>query len=279
MVVNPILYQMQTEKYPDIYKDYQAVKSGVSPEEDKYNVAFEALPIAGRINNFADKMSAREYTSAMGIGALAVLNGPEELGDIISAYKQIKGEYKKPYDNKIAQHPFSFFRGTILNDYLNPNSPKCLNKTLAKWLIDKDTTLMQSGLGGFISKLFNIETKEIPTNIPDITYIPEKPSYIGAKQFITNNPFAEMTARTLTRTPKLGVAALSGIEAAHVAHEVSEGGDLWPEVGKSALSLTATLAATGYGGAIGAKYGGPLGSLAGMGLGAITGYKTSQLLS
>ena len=64
-----------------------------------------------------------------------------------------------------------------------------------------------------------------------------------------------------------------------MAHEVSEGGDLWPEVGKSALSLTATLAATGYGGAIGAKYGGSLGSLAGMGLGAITGYKTSQLLS
>ena len=279
MVISPVLYQMQTEKYPDIYKDYQAVKSKVSPEEDKYNVAFEALPIAGRINNFADKMSAREYTSAMGIGALAVLNGPEELGDIVSAYKQIKGEYKKPYDNKIAQHPFSFFRGTILNDYLNPNSPKCLNKTAAKWLLDKDTTLMQSGLGNFISKLFNIETKEIPTNIPDITYTEKIPNYIGAKQFLTNNPFAEITARALTRTPKLGVAALGGIEAAHVAHEVSEGGDLWPEVGKSALSLTATLAATGYGGAIGAKYGGPLGSLAGMGLGAITGYKTSQLLS
>ena len=279
MVVNPVLYQMQTEKYPDIYKDYQAVKSRVSPEEDKYNVAFEALPIAGRINNFADKMSAREYTSAMGIGALAVLNGPEELGDIISAYKQIKGEYKKPYDNKIAQHPFSFFRGTILNDYLNPNSPKCLNKTAAKWLIDKDDSLWETNLGTLFSKLFNVEVKEIPTNIPDITYTSETPNRIFAKQFITNNPFAEITARTLTRTPKLGVAALGGIEAAHVAHEVSEGSDLWPEVGKSALSLTATLAATGYGGAIGAKYGGPLGSLAGMGLGAITGYKTSQLFS
>ncbi len=279
MTVNPILYRYQTDKYPGIYNDYQELTSKFSPSGDENNIVFEALPIAGRINNFADKMSAREYTTAAGLGALAVLNGPEELGDIVSAYRQIKGKYQRPYNNKIAQHPFSFFRGTILNDYLNPNSPKCLNKKAASWLIDKDTTLMQSGLGGLVSKIFNIKTRELPTSIPDIDYSEKFPKYVLAKQFITKSSLGEITARALTRTPKLGVAALGGIEAAHIAHETSKGGNFWQEAGKSALNLTATLAATGYGGAIGAKYAGPAGSLIGMGLGAITGYKVSQLIS
>lgn len=278
MKINPILYQNQVDKFPDIYRDYQDVKSRVAPSQEDYNPVFEATPIFNRVNSFAERMSARDYTSAIGMGALAVLNGPEELDDVVSAYKQIKGKYQKPYDNKIAQHPFSFFRGTILHDYMNPNSPKCFDKVSARKWLDRDTTLMQSRLGAFISKLFNIETKEIPTSIPDITHTEKIPNFIGAKQFVTNNPFGEMTARALTRTPKLGVAALGGIEAIHTANEVSKGGDLLEEAGKSALSLTATLAATGYGGAIGAKYGGPAGSLAGMGLGAIAGYNLAHLI-
>ena len=88
----------------------------------------------------------------------------------------------------------------------------------------------------------------------------------------TNNPFKDILARAMTRTPVLGVAAMGGIEtAAHVAHEVKNGKNFFEEAGKSAVTLATTLGATGILGAIGAKHLGPTGSLLGIGLGAITG--------
>ncbi len=275
MKINPILYENQSDKFSEIYSDYQDIKSKFNQTQD--NAALDAIPVFGRLNNFANQVSSRDYTTAMGLGALAVLNGPEELNDIFSAYNKIKKGFPKPvtfhsgYDNKYAQHPFSFFRGTILNDYLNPNSPKCVSKTLAKWVNKRDTTLMQSNLGNIVSKIFGIETKEVPTTIEDITHVPEKPSYIGAKQFITKNPAGDIIARALTRTPKLGVAALGGIEAVHVAHETSKGKNVFEELGKSAVTLGTTLGATGILGALGAKHLGPTGSLIGMAMGGASG--------
>ena len=75
------------------------------------------------------------------------------------------------------------------------------------------------------------------------------------------------------------VGALAGIEASHVAYAVGAGSDLLKEAGKSAITLTTTLAASGYLGAIGAKYAGPYGSLVGVGLGSILGYKVAKALN
>ena len=231
----------------------------------------------GRINSLPDKLENKDYTPAMGLVSLAVLNGPEDLRDVFSAYKQIKNKFPKPvtfhsgYDNKIAQHPFSFFRGTILNDYLNPSSKECPNPKAAEWIIRQDKTLWDTKLGEWFKKKFNIETSHTITNIEKINSTATNKRVVHAKIFKCNNPFKDIIARAMIRTPILGVAAMGGIEAAHIAHEVKNGKNFFEEAGKSTVTLATTLGATGILGAIGAKHLGPTGSLLGIGLGAITG--------
>ena len=282
MAINPVILQFGEEKFPEIYSDYKNLKNSISGESSS-NVIFEGLPMYGRINSIPDKLENKDYTPAMGLVSLAVLNGPEDLRDVMSAYKQIKDGFKDPhfhsgYDNKIAQHPFSFFRGTIMNDYLNPSSKDCPNPKAAAWIIRQDKTLWDTKLGNWVQKKLGIEVDEKVTQIQDIASTSVDKKLVLAKVFKTNNPFKDILARAMTRTPVLGVAAMGGIEAAHVAHEVKNGKNFFEESGKSLLTLGTTLAATGILGAIGAKHLGPTGSLAGIGLGAITGAAVNRVL-
>lgn len=283
MAINPVMLQFGEEKFPEIYSDYKNLKNSISGDNSS-NVIFEGLPMYGRINSIPDKLENKDYTPAMGLVSLAVLNGPEDLRDVFSAYKQIKNKFPKPvtfhsgYDNKIAQHPFSFFRGTILNDYLNPSSEECPNPKAAAWIIKQDKTLWDTKLGEWFKKKFNIETALDVTNIEQIDSTPTHKRLVPAKVFKCSNLFKDITARAMTRTPVLGVAAMGGIEAAHVAHEVKNGKNFFEESGKSLLTLGTTLAATGILGAIGAKHLGPTGSLAGIGLGAISGAAVNRVL-
>ncbi len=285
MQINPILYQYQADKFPDIAKDYISVKNAVDKKDNsKASPVFEAVPVYGRINTLPEKLEQKDYAPAMGIVSLAILNGPEEISDVFSVYNQIRKGFPKPvtfhsgYDNKKAQHPFSFFRGTILHEYMNPLSPKCPHPKLAAMLIRQDKTLWDTKIGEWFKKKFEIEEDQIKTHIEDIDFTPENKNYVPAKVFKAKNPFADISARALTRTSTLGALALGGIEAAHVAHEVSNGKNFFEEAGKSAATLGVTLGATGVLGAIGAKYLGPTGSLAGMGLGAIAGAAVSNAI-
>ena len=282
MAINPVMLQYGEEKFPEIYSDYKNLKNSISGESSS-NVIFEGLPMYGRINSIPDKLENKDYTPAMGLVSLAVLNGPEDLRDVMSAYKQIKDGFKDPhfhsgYDNKIAQHPFSFFRGTILNDYLNPSSKECPNPKAAAWLIKQDKTLWDTKLGNWVQKKLGIKQSDMLTDIEQIDSIPANKRRVPAKVFKCSNLFKDILARAMTRTPVLGVAAMGGIEAAHVAHEVKNGKNFFEESGKSLLTLGTTLAATGILGAIGAKHLGPTGSLAGIGLGAISGAAVSHVL-
>ena len=283
MAINPVMMQYGDEKFPEIYSDYKSLKNSISGESSS-NVIFEGLPMYGRIYSIPDKMEKKDYTPAMGMISLAVLNGPEDLRDVFSAYKQIKNKFPKPvtfhsgYDNKIAQHPFSFFRGTILNDYLNPSSKECPNPKAAAWLIKQDKTLWDTKFGEWIQKKLDIKKGDMLTDIEQIDSTPKLKKKVYANIFKTNNPFKDILARAMTRTPVLGVAAMGGIEAAHVAHEVKNGKNFFEESSKSLLTLGTTLAATGILGAIGAKHLGPTGSLAGIGLGAISGAAVSSTI-
>lgn len=283
MAINPVMLQYGNENFPEIYNDYQNIKVSVS-QESSSNIVFEGLPMYGRVNSVPEKLESKDYAPAMGLVSLAVLNGPEDLRDVMSAYKQIKEGFPKPrtvhsgYDNKIAQHPFSFFRGTILNEYLNPFSKNCPNPKAAAWLIRKDKTFWDTKIGEWVSKVFHVKEANITTDIVQIDSLPANKSYVSAKIFKTNNPFADITARAMTRTPVLGAAALGAIEAAHVIHETANGKNFFEEAGKSAVTLGATLGATGILGAIGAKHLGPTGSLIGMGLGAITGAAVNKAI-
>ena len=278
--VNPIMYQYQADKLLQIQQDYEEVKGSVD-KENKLPSVFDVIPTFRRIEKVPDKIENSDFVPASGLVALAVLNAPEDWRDMKSAYSQIKsGLTDKPfipsYNYKIAQHPFSFFRGTLLHKFVNPKTSPC--PKLAKWLFKNDTTLWNTKLRDYVAKKFNIKESWIKTSIKNITYTDAHPSYIDAKSFITKSTFGELTARAMTRTTKIGTIVLGGLEAAHLVKEISDGENAIKSTAKSAINLVSSIAGIGYGGAIGAKYIGPVGSLVGMGLGAIAGNQVSKLL-
>ena len=278
--INPILYQNELSKLPQIRSDYEDVKKRVDKEGNLSSI-FDICPIFRRVERVPDKIEAEDYIPAAGLVSLAVLNAPEDWRDMKSAYRQLKSGVKKEnftisYDYRTAQHPFSFFRGTLLHKFVNPDTSPC--PKLAKWLLKNDTTLMETKLGDFITKKFDIERSQIDTKIQNITSTKANPSFIGAKQFTTKSAFGELTARAMTRTTKIGAAVLGGLEAAHMLKEISDGENAIKATAKSAVNFASSIAGIGYGGAIGAKHFGPVGSLVGMGLGAIAGNKINDFI-
>ena len=282
-MINPILYQNQVDKYPEIYNDYQNMRMAVQGKSS--DAALEAVPFYGKINSLPDKLEQKDYLPATGIATLAIMNGPEEINDVMSAYKQIKNGFPKPvsfhsgYDNKKAQHPFSFFRGTILHKYLNPLSEDCPNPKIAGWLLRQDKCLWDTKFGEWVQEKFKIKTDFEKSNIERIDSIKNNKKFVKAKVFLTNTPIKDLIARTLTRTTKLGTLALGSIEATHIAHEVSNGKNFFEEAGKSALTLGTTTVATGVLGAIGAKHLGPTGSLVGISAGTLIGSLTNKAVN
>ena len=276
--VNPIMYQNQIDKLPQIQQDYEEVKNTVD-KENKLPSIFDIIPTFRRVERVPDKVEHSDFVPATGLVALAVLNAPEDWRDMKSAYAQIKasalGEKFTPsYDYKTAQHPFSFFRGTLLHKFVNPKTSPC--PKLAKWLFKNDTTLIQTRLGDWLIDKFKVKEDFVSTKIKNITCSPNEQNYIKARQFKTK-PFIELTARAMTRTTKIGTAVLGGLEAAHLLKEISDGENAIKATAKSAINLTSSIAGIGYGGAIGAKYFGPAGSLVGMGIGAILGNSVAKI--
>ncbi len=278
--INPIMYQNQIDKLPQIQQDYEEVKNTVD-KENKLPSIFDIIPTFRRVERVPDKVEHSDFVPETGLVALAVLNAPEDWRDMKSAYAQIKasalGEKFTPsYDYKVAQHPFSFFRGTLLHKFVNPKTSPC--PKLAKWLFKNDTTLWNTKLGKLVTEKYNIDEKFIDTTVKNITHTEQNPIFINANKFITKSTFGELTARAMTRTTKIGTAVLGGLEAAHLIKEISDGENAIKATAKSAINLTSSIAGIGYGGAIGAKYFGPVGSLVGMGLGAIAGNNISKLI-
>lgn len=278
--INPILYQNEVNKLPQIQRDYEDVKEQVDKENELTSI-FDVCPIFRRLEHVPDKIEASDYVPAAGLVSLAVLNAPEDWRDMKSAYRQIKSgaegkKFTPSYDYKTAQHPFSFFRGTLLHKFVNPDTSPC--PKFAKWLLKNDTTLWDTKLGDLATKIFDIKSMKIDTKIDNITSTKENPIHIRAKQFVTKSPFGELTARAMTRTTKIGAAVLGGLEAAHLVKEISDGENAIKATAKSAVNFVSSVAGIGYGGAIGAKYFGPVGSLVGMGVGAIVGNKVSDLI-
>ena len=173
-----------------------------------------------------DECEKKDRICAKGLAAIALMNGPNDIDDIVSAWKEIKSGFKAKnpdgYDPKKAQHPFSFFRGTVFHKYLNPNSEKCINKDLAEWIIKNDKSLTETKFGDWILKLLKTEENKkilMETNIDDITHTKLKPRKVLAKAYTSPTKFGELTARALARTPKYAVGALGSIAAIHAAYD------------------------------------------------------------
>ena len=272
MTIESVVNNYSTEKVADIIKDYQQIrqKFGVTKSKEPET---EAPWWSGDLGS---EIADKDYLCAKALTSMAILNGPTDIDDWHSAWKQIKTGFKEKmpdgYDPKVAQHPFSFFRGTVLHEYLNPNSEKCINKKLARHVVENDVSLAETKFGEWIMKKLGIEeVGKVSTKIQSLQHTVDSPDYVHAKVFKSKNIFGDLTARALTRTSKYGAYALGGLGALHAAHEIADGENPIKEIAETTLQVGATLAGVGYLGAIGYKHLGAFGSLVGMGLGTALG--------
>ncbi len=273
MAIDAIMNQYRAEKVPDIIKDYREVQQKLGAKCPTCSKETEAPWWSG---DLGEEIADKDYMCAKALTTMAIMNGPTDVDDFHSAWKQIKSGFKDKmldgYDPKVAQHPFSFFRGTVFHEYLNPNSEKCVNKNWAKYVIKNDVSLADTKFGEWIRKKVGFkEAGRTDTLVKDLTHTENKPRYVEAKIFKSKNLFGDLTARALTRTSKYGAYALGGLGALHAAHEIADGENPIKEVAKTALQVGTTLAGVGYLGAVGYKHLGTLGSLIGMGVGTAIG--------
>ena len=274
-MISKILLNNNPNNFYQIQQDYEKTRKSVDKKDETSSI-FDIVPQVQKAEQLQNSNSA----STPAIATLALLNAPEDIRDMQGACKQIssliKGEkFVPPYDYKIAQHPFSFFRGTLLNNFVNPNTspfPK-----LAKWLLNQDKTLMETKLGDWICKIFNLQEYSISTTIKNITYTCNKPFFVKAKVY-KGNKLGTLTARALTRTPKLGVLALGAIEGIDTLSDVANGENIFETTAKSATNLLGSITLSGYCGAIGSKIFGVTGSMLGTGIGNFVNNKLNNIL-
>ncbi len=274
-MISKILLNNNLNNFYQIQQDYEKARKSVD-KKDEISSIFDIVPQVQKAEQLQNSNSA----STPAIATLALLNAPEDIRDMQGVCKQIssliKGEkFVPPYNYKIAQHPFSFFRGTLLNNFINPKTspfPK-----FAKWLLKKDITLLQTKFGKWFCKKFNVEQTHITTNIKDITYTKATPNYIKAKVF-EGNIWGTLTARALTRTPKLGVLALGAVEGIDILSDVANGENFFKATAKSATNLLGSITLSGYYGAIGSKMFGVTGSMLGTGIGNLANNKLNNML-
>ena len=247
---------------------------------DRNLALLRKAPILERFDYVIGKLKQGEYISATTMGILSIIYGPEDLREVGSAYEQIKSLLKgvKPteeYNYKIAQHPYSFFRGSILHRALNPFVVKNVDYdnlsefgkwwhrtviNIKRWLVREDKALIDTKLGEKVLKIFNIDIKRITTPIEEITQDGIKKNLVDAYQFISDSKFGNLTARAMTRVPVIGTIADATIEALEIKNDIKDGENFFESTGKAIVRYTTSTLITSYFGAVGSKLG-PVGSL------------------
>lgn len=281
MPINPVLFQNEISKIPDIQKDYETICNHVCSNDQKASI-FDMLPPLNRLTSVDNHKKKENKLENAGLIAMAAVNLPEDIRDLSDMTKQIKSalkgdnSFKQAYDYSKAQHPFSFFRGTLMRKLVHPDTspfPK-----IAERMRNADTTLLDTDFARKFKQKYNINTNDIITKIKDIKSTCKNPVFVKAYKITGGNPFTELTVRALARTPKIGVLAYGAIETANCAGNISNGENPFKAVYNSTIDLTTSLIGMGFGGAFGAKHFGAAGSLLGMGIGTILGKLTANEL-
>lgn len=254
------------DKTNNAFNDYLIVKSFIDRKQID-QVSFKNAP--GLMSNLSESGNENDHICAKALIAMAVLNGPTDIEEFVGAAKQIRemfgGKKADDYNHRIAQHPFSFFRGTVLHNYLNPNSEKCISKNLAKKIIKADKSIFETKFGKWIRKKLGIEIKRsIPTKVESIEHTEKHPRYVQAFVLKSPNEIADLTGRAMLRTTKFGTIVLGTLGAIHAGYRIKEGKDVKESLTKAAVEVGTSVVAVGYLGALGCKYGRTLGSLTGV---------------
>jgi len=274
-LVSKVFY-LNSDKYPAIVNDYQQVKEHVQNKQSTdYACLFEALPPVRRTLSIPDKIKHGEIATALGMASLALINLPEDISDIKGAINQLKGAAPK-YDYTKCQHPFSFVKGTLLNDFADIT--KATNKDLAEKILNSDKILAQTVFGEKVLSILGVEkVDKVTTKIHAIGSTEKNPKFIKANVY-EGTLFGKTTARMMERTTKWGIIAMALLETPKIAKEFCNGDTISEKVEngskqtlKAGINVAVMTAGIGYMGAIGAQKFGPIGSLVGMGAGAILG--------
>ena len=286
-MVSQVLYYNQNQQYPSIQQDYRDIKKHFdkadSADTSVGKAALEAIPTFRRVSSLGEKMNNGDVLPALGLASLALINLPEDMRDVNSAWKQLTDKNFKPsYNYKEVQHPFSFFRGTMLHNLIDPNTTK--HPELAQKLWSADKTFAATNIGQKILTFLGVkDIDDIETKIENIGSTKERPKFVTAKIYKSKNIFGDLTARAMNRTTKIGVIALAALELPKLFKAMNQDDSIGEQAGntikqtaKSGINVASITAGIAYGGAIGAKHLGPIGSLIGMGAGAILGSTASN---
>lgn len=256
-------------------------RSGVDRRENpSLFYALEAVPTFRRTLSIPDKIEHGETATALGMASLALINLPEDISDIKGAINQLKGAAPK-YDYTKCQHPFSFFRGTMLKDFANPN--KSNNPKLAQKILNSDKSLAQTNFGiKFLNRIGVGIDDIVETKIHSIGSTKENPLFVSANVY-NGSKLGKLTAHAMERTTKWGLVATALLETPRIAKAFCKGDGIFEkgengskQVVKSAINVASITAGIGYIGAIGHNKFGAIGSLVGMGAGAILGGYVSK---
>lgn len=281
--IEAIYAQTSPNTTNEALNDYVKVQKVITPNEQA-PVVFKDIPAWN--GDLKKEYENNDHACAKGIVTMAILNGPTDIEEFVSAVKQIRelfgGEPSGYYNHKIAQHPFAFFRGTILQDYLNPNSDKCVDRNWAIKILKTDKSLFETKLGAWLRSKLGVRINgRLVTEIEDLDHSYESPHKVEALILGSSNEFADLTARALLRTTKFGTLTLCGLGALHAGYRIKDGKDPQKELAKAAIEVATTITAVGYLGGAGHKYFGTLGSITGTALGLATGaasHKTAEKL-
>lgn len=238
------------------------------------------------------KINKKDYPGALIVASQAAINLPNTIDDAIDAIdqtdkflkskfygKNFKYTYKKAYNFKNAQHPFSYFRGTLLKDLANPNSPHCPSKPLAIWLSMHDVTLCDTTFGRTIKRALGVQQTQVKTSIKHLSSTDTKKINVKAYKFVSKSSLGKLTARSMTRVPVFGLAVAGALEGCQVINEVKQGKNAVRSIGKAAVRLASSTALTAVLGAIGATVAGPAGSIIGISIGGLLGNKVAEAIA
>jgi hypothetical protein len=273
--------------YPQLQKDVRDVKEQVgqvdSVDEKLEKSVFGSLPPVRRVMSLSDKFNNGDTVAGVGLASLAIVNLPEDIRDMKAGYRQLEAKFKgtaytAPYEYAKYQHDFSFFKGTLLQNWMNKIQTEAGKEKVAKWYA-MDESLYNSKFGEKVKGFLGINDGPFVAT--------EGKNVFGKKlvvsEVVAKNGFAELTGRAMKRLPILSVVALALLELPKIFKSMNKGdsiseqaGNTVKQTGKSAINVTSILAGIGYGGAFGAKKFGAVGSLVGMGVGAVIGATASN---
>ena len=270
--------------------DEEAVRKTKEKNKILSNAALETVPVFGKAPEITERVKSKDYPGAAIVASQLALDFPNLIDDAVDAVDQLdkiiktklcgdgyKYMYKKAYNFKKAQHPFSYFRGTLLQDYVNPNSPKCPNPKVGEWLLDKDITLWDTRLGKKFGKVFKIKETKIKTSIKDTRSTDYNKVNVRARVFESPSKLGKFTARAMTRTPVIGLVVSAAIETCQVVNAIKNNEKPEKAIMKGALRFTSGTAITAICGTVGSFFG-PIGSVIGLGIGAGLSYLVSKAI-